>query len=283
MSIQRWFRLPRVRRGLAVSLVVLSTGGLVLARTPPCAGSPERPGGAGGARRRHQRAELLGPGGARALRAQPHPGARGRGAPRVRRARSPGRPDRTARPRARAARDRGGARHLGIDGRREDRGGPAQHRPDAARDARRRRDRLRALRKRHGARPAARPRGQGALVADLPRRVALRQRRHQHPGRALDGASARSRTRARGGCAAWSSRATGSTTAGRRRSRSLRGSAGAGSPSRRWASGWTSTRPTWAGSRRPGTATSPSSRTPPRSPASSTASWRRPRPPPSSP
>jgi Ca-activated chloride channel family protein len=34
MSIQAWFRLPRVRRGLAVSLVVLSTGGLVLARTP---------------------------------------------------------------------------------------------------------------------------------------------------------------------------------------------------------------------------------------------------------
>jgi Ca-activated chloride channel family protein len=34
MSIHAWFRLPRVRRGLAVSLVVLSTGGLVLARTP---------------------------------------------------------------------------------------------------------------------------------------------------------------------------------------------------------------------------------------------------------
>lgn len=33
-SIHAWFRRPRVRRGLAVSLVVLSTGGLVLARTP---------------------------------------------------------------------------------------------------------------------------------------------------------------------------------------------------------------------------------------------------------
>jgi Ca-activated chloride channel family protein len=43
MSIQRWFRLPRVRRGLAVSLVVLSTGGLVLARTP--SGTGLLPGG----------------------------------------------------------------------------------------------------------------------------------------------------------------------------------------------------------------------------------------------
>jgi Ca-activated chloride channel family protein len=34
MSIHAWFRRARVRRGLAVSLVVLSTGGLVLARTP---------------------------------------------------------------------------------------------------------------------------------------------------------------------------------------------------------------------------------------------------------
>jgi Ca-activated chloride channel family protein len=34
MSIHAWFRLPRVRRGLAAGLVVLSTGGLVLARTP---------------------------------------------------------------------------------------------------------------------------------------------------------------------------------------------------------------------------------------------------------
>ena len=34
MSIQAWFRLPRVRRGLAAGLVVLCTGGLVLARTP---------------------------------------------------------------------------------------------------------------------------------------------------------------------------------------------------------------------------------------------------------
>ncbi|MFT3768739.1 MAG: VWA domain-containing protein [Minicystis sp.] len=39
MSIHAWFRLPRVRRGLAVSLVVLSTGGLVLARTPAGAGT----------------------------------------------------------------------------------------------------------------------------------------------------------------------------------------------------------------------------------------------------
>jgi len=34
MSIHAWFRLPRVRRGLAVSSIVLCTGGLVLARTP---------------------------------------------------------------------------------------------------------------------------------------------------------------------------------------------------------------------------------------------------------
>jgi Ca-activated chloride channel family protein len=38
MSIQAWFRLPRVRRGIAVSAVVLATGGLVLARTPAGAG-----------------------------------------------------------------------------------------------------------------------------------------------------------------------------------------------------------------------------------------------------
>ena len=43
MSIHVWFRLPRVRRGLAVSLVVLSTGGLVLARTPPGAGAHVAP------------------------------------------------------------------------------------------------------------------------------------------------------------------------------------------------------------------------------------------------
>ncbi len=34
MSIQAWFRPSRVRRGVAAGLVVLSTGGLVLARTP---------------------------------------------------------------------------------------------------------------------------------------------------------------------------------------------------------------------------------------------------------
>lgn len=34
MSLQTWIRTPRVRRGLAVIAVVLSTGGLVLARTP---------------------------------------------------------------------------------------------------------------------------------------------------------------------------------------------------------------------------------------------------------
>jgi Ca-activated chloride channel family protein len=43
MPIQTWFRLPRVRRGIAVSAVVLSTGGLVLARTPPGAGGPGAP------------------------------------------------------------------------------------------------------------------------------------------------------------------------------------------------------------------------------------------------
>lgn len=43
MSIHAWFRLPRVRRGLAVSLVVLSTGGLVLARTPAGAGGRVTP------------------------------------------------------------------------------------------------------------------------------------------------------------------------------------------------------------------------------------------------
>lgn len=43
MSIHAWFRLPRVRRGLAVSLVVLSTGGLVLARTPAGAGARVTP------------------------------------------------------------------------------------------------------------------------------------------------------------------------------------------------------------------------------------------------
>jgi Ca-activated chloride channel family protein len=43
MSIQAWFRLARVRRGLAVSAVVLSTGGLVLARTPVGAGVPGTP------------------------------------------------------------------------------------------------------------------------------------------------------------------------------------------------------------------------------------------------
>jgi Ca-activated chloride channel family protein len=43
MSIQSWFRLARVRRGLAVSAVVLFTGGLVLARTPAGAGSPGTP------------------------------------------------------------------------------------------------------------------------------------------------------------------------------------------------------------------------------------------------
>src|SRR5262245_52482988 len=34
MSIRTWFRAPRVRRGLAASLVVLSAGGLVLFRAP---------------------------------------------------------------------------------------------------------------------------------------------------------------------------------------------------------------------------------------------------------
>src|SRR6185369_690612 len=38
MSIRTWFRLPRVRRGLAASAVVLAAGGLVLARTPAAAG-----------------------------------------------------------------------------------------------------------------------------------------------------------------------------------------------------------------------------------------------------
>ncbi len=33
-GVQAWLRLPRIRRGLAAGLVVLSTGGLVLARTP---------------------------------------------------------------------------------------------------------------------------------------------------------------------------------------------------------------------------------------------------------
>ncbi|APR86698.1 hypothetical protein A7982_12047 [Minicystis rosea] len=42
MSIDAWFRHPRVRRGLAVSMVVLSTGGLVLARAP--AGATPRVG-----------------------------------------------------------------------------------------------------------------------------------------------------------------------------------------------------------------------------------------------
>jgi Ca-activated chloride channel family protein len=44
MSIHTWFRLPRIRRGLAVSMVVLATGGLVLARTPASAntlGTPD--------------------------------------------------------------------------------------------------------------------------------------------------------------------------------------------------------------------------------------------------
>ncbi len=36
---QAWLRLPRIRRGLAAGLVVLSTGGLVLARTPIHGGS----------------------------------------------------------------------------------------------------------------------------------------------------------------------------------------------------------------------------------------------------
>jgi len=43
MSIHTWFRLPRVRRGLAVSMVVLATGGLVLSRTPASAGTPGTP------------------------------------------------------------------------------------------------------------------------------------------------------------------------------------------------------------------------------------------------
>jgi Ca-activated chloride channel family protein len=38
-SVHAWLRLPRVRRGLAAALVVLSTGGLVLARTPTPGGS----------------------------------------------------------------------------------------------------------------------------------------------------------------------------------------------------------------------------------------------------
>jgi Ca-activated chloride channel family protein len=38
-SAQAWLRLPRIRRGLAAGLVVLSTGGLVLARTPVQGGS----------------------------------------------------------------------------------------------------------------------------------------------------------------------------------------------------------------------------------------------------
>ena len=40
MSIHTWFRLPRIRRGLAASVLVLSTGGLVLARTPAGASTP---------------------------------------------------------------------------------------------------------------------------------------------------------------------------------------------------------------------------------------------------
>src|SRR5262245_9376979 len=42
MSIRTWFRLPRVRRGLAASAVVLAAGGLVLARTPAAAGGGGR-------------------------------------------------------------------------------------------------------------------------------------------------------------------------------------------------------------------------------------------------
>jgi Ca-activated chloride channel family protein len=42
-SVHAWLRLPRVKRGLAAGLVVLSTGGLVLARTPTGSGPVATP------------------------------------------------------------------------------------------------------------------------------------------------------------------------------------------------------------------------------------------------
>ncbi len=42
MSIRTWLRVPRIRRGLAASAVILAAGGLVLARTPASA-APLRP------------------------------------------------------------------------------------------------------------------------------------------------------------------------------------------------------------------------------------------------
>ena len=196
-------------------------------RIPP---EPRRPGDARRARGRVQRRRVLRAGGARALRPQPHRGAGRLRAPHLRRARSPRRRGPISPSGPGAAGDRGGARHLRLDGRGEDRRGQAQLREAHPGHARRRRDRLRALRQRHRAGAAAGACRAGARGVDRAHRAAPIQSGGTNIPPALPAAvvaalegAGRGRSAARG---CW--RATGSTPTARSPSSTRRAAPGEG-------------------------------------------------------